>query len=375
VSALFDGIAWVLSFFYGLWPSYGGAIILLTLVVMVVMTPLTLKGTRSMMAMQRLQPEMKRIQDKYKDDREKLNEELLAFYRENNINPVGGCLPLLLQMPVFIVLYRVVSGLTLAGTKVGVPVGWAGGQAGRGLGLTEAPEGVVDQAFEPAYLDHSSELYRSLAGSDEMPFLGLDLAKSTSQAFSLGVVDALPYLLMIALVAGTGWYQQRQMQARSTSAPNPQQQTISRVMLFFLPAISFGLPAGVVLYFIVSNLYRVGQQAYITRTLYRGDDPIPAVTETPDDKATKKGAVAAGPVKKPGGKGPAASKGPTTGGKGAIGAGRKKGDASGAVRPKSGSGGTAKGAKKTFTSDPRRKTGSTSSSTPPVQARPRKKRK
>ena len=66
-----------------------------------------------MLMMQQLQPEMKKLQSKYKDDRQKLNEELLKFYKENNINPVGGCLPLLVQTPVFLVLYSVLRGLTL----------------------------------------------------------------------------------------------------------------------------------------------------------------------------------------------------------------------------------------------------------------------
>ena len=102
---LFDGIASALSFFYDITSSYGGAIILLTLAVMVIVTPLTLKSTRSMIAMQQLQPELRKLQVKYKDDRQKLNEEMMAFYKEHNINPMGGCLPLLVQMPVFIVLY------------------------------------------------------------------------------------------------------------------------------------------------------------------------------------------------------------------------------------------------------------------------------
>src|SRR5262245_34912934 len=121
---------------YDLVPSYGFAIITLTLLVMIVTTPLTLKGTRSMMVMQRLQPEMKRIQDKYKDDKEKLNEELLGFYKENNINPMSGCLPLFLQMPVFIVLYRVISGLTLPASTIGIQMGWTGGQLSAGDALS-----------------------------------------------------------------------------------------------------------------------------------------------------------------------------------------------------------------------------------------------
>ena len=98
----FAPLAKALAFFYSLVPNYAIAIALLTLTVMVVLTPLTLKGTRSMMMMQALQPEMKKLQAQYKDDRQKLNEELMKFYKENNINPLGGCLPLLIQMPVFI---------------------------------------------------------------------------------------------------------------------------------------------------------------------------------------------------------------------------------------------------------------------------------
>src|SRR5437899_2892454 len=107
---LFEPFAKLLAFFYSVWPSYGGAIALFTLTIMIVLTPLTLKGTRSMMTLQALQPEMKKIQAQYKDDRQKLNEELLKFYKENNINPLGGCLPLLVQLPVFIILYNVLRG-------------------------------------------------------------------------------------------------------------------------------------------------------------------------------------------------------------------------------------------------------------------------
>jgi len=72
-----------------------------------------------MIQMQRLQPEMKRLQIKYKDDRQKLNEELMAFYKENGLNPLGGCLPLLIQLPVFWILFRVVRGLVNNPTATG----------------------------------------------------------------------------------------------------------------------------------------------------------------------------------------------------------------------------------------------------------------
>src|SRR5690242_12455536 len=150
---MYDAIASLLNFFYELIPDYGAAIALLTLAVMLILTPLTLKGTRSMMMMQQLQPEMKKLQTQYKDDRQKLNEELMKFYKENNINPVGGCLPLLVQMPVFIVLYNVLRGLTQR-----VPVfdpGWIAGQIGTGVPTSVPPPA----RFDPAYLNHDTQLY------------------------------------------------------------------------------------------------------------------------------------------------------------------------------------------------------------------------
>ena len=97
----------ILAFFYGIIPNLGISIILLTVLVMLVMFPLTAKQAKSMMAMQRAQPEIKKLQAKYKNDRAKLNEEMMKFYQENKINPLAGCLPLLVQMPVFLALFRV----------------------------------------------------------------------------------------------------------------------------------------------------------------------------------------------------------------------------------------------------------------------------
>mgnify|MGYP002524956972 CR=1 FL=1 len=89
---MFDVIAAVLAWFYSVVPSFGLAITLLTVVVMVVVTPLTLKGTRSMIKMQHLQPEMKKIQTRFKGDKERMNKELMVFYQANGVNPMGGCL-------------------------------------------------------------------------------------------------------------------------------------------------------------------------------------------------------------------------------------------------------------------------------------------
>jgi YidC/Oxa1 family membrane protein insertase len=247
---LFEIIAKTLSVFYDLVPDYAFAIAMLTLAVMVVTTPFTLKGTRSMIQMQRLQPEMRRLQIKYKDDRQKLNEELMAFYKEKGLNPLGGCLPLLLQLPVFFILFRVVRGL------VNDP-------GGRG--------------FQPKYLDKTSKLYEHLHNAHHMTSLGLDLAQSASSELRRGFVHGLGPLALVAVVALTSYYQQRQIQGRNPNAEIPQQQQmLMKLMPLMFVVFAFIEPTALVVYFIVSNVYRVGMQAYITRTLYHGDDSLGA---------------------------------------------------------------------------------------------------
>jgi YidC/Oxa1 family membrane protein insertase len=266
---LFDAFGSVLAALYDLRPSYAFMIIGLTLIVMVVVTPLTLKATRSMLMMQQLQPELKKLQSKYKDDRQQLNEEMLKFYRENNINPVGGCLPLLVQTPVFLVLYSVLRGLTLRVPTMGSNVGNVVAQHLTDASVIVKPPQVI-HPFDPMYLPETSELYNSLHGTTEMlTWFGVDLSRSLTEVFSTSVVQAIPYVLLIALVAVTSIVQQRQIQARNTgTAINPQQQAIMKIMPIFLPIFSIALPAGLVLYFVVSNSYRVGQQWFISRNIY-----------------------------------------------------------------------------------------------------------
>jgi YidC/Oxa1 family membrane protein insertase len=250
---LFEIIAKTLSFFYDIIPNYAVAIGLLTLLAMIVTTPFTLKGTRSMIQMQRLQPEMRRLQLKYKDDRQKLNEELMAFYKENGLNPLGGCLPMLLQAPVFFILYRVVRGLTHPET--------VGGK----------------ELFDPKYLDHTSKLYESLHGAERMMAFGVDLAESASHALTRGFVHGLPPVVMVAIVAVSSYYQQKQIQGRNPNAEiPPQQKMLMRLMPLMFVVFAFVSPAALVVYFVVSNLYRIGMRHYITRTLYHGEDSLGA---------------------------------------------------------------------------------------------------
>src|SRR5829696_1280962 len=109
---MFSGPAWLVAQFYSLTNNYALAIGLVALAVMVLVTPLTLKSTKGMLEMQRLQPEMKRLQNQHRGDRQKLNEEMMKLYQEHKVNPLASCLPLLIQMPVFFIMYKVLHGLS-----------------------------------------------------------------------------------------------------------------------------------------------------------------------------------------------------------------------------------------------------------------------
>ena len=243
----------MLAFFYAVIPSYGVAIALLTVTVRIFLIPLTTKQVKSQQAMQRIQPELKRLQAKYKNDRQKLNEEMMKFYKENKVNPLAGCLPILLQAPLFIVLYRLILDLS--------------------------------HNDGPKHVPTSSKLFTSLVESGgEMVSWGIDLSKSAS---SVGGGKALPYYLLIAITVATGYFQQRQMTARlPKDAVNPQMQMIGKIFPAIIGVVSLSVPAGVVVYFIVSNLWQIGQQAI----MFRAFPPVHLEGAGKGDKGDKGGA-------------------------------------------------------------------------------------
>jgi YidC/Oxa1 family membrane protein insertase len=221
--------------------AWGVAIILLTVTVRVLMIPLMVRQTRSMRSMQAIQPELKKIQEKYKADRsmmktdperyrkikEKQREAQMALYQEHGVNPVGGCLPLLLQMPVFLALFQV--------------------------------------------LQDPGPLRESLSGAG---FLGIPSLTTTArdvltgETFLLG--GAVAVITLILLQIGTTFFTQRQMMARNTTAGAEQQQA-QKIMLYMMPPflgfLSFTFPVGVVLYWVTTNVWTIGQQAFIFRQM------------------------------------------------------------------------------------------------------------
>ncbi len=239
-----DLMGQILAYFYRVIPSYGVAIILLTILVRLILYPLTAKQARSMLAMQRVQPEIKKLQAKYKHDRPKLNEEMMKFYKENKINPLGGCLPLVAQMPIFIALFQM-----LRNVQKHVPVG--------------------EQLFQD--MCRGAATVKKCPKPPNLPFLGMNLSVSASASHA-GFSDAFPYYVLIGLVVITAFLQQKQTMRNQTQA-NPQMQMVGKIMPLFFAFISLSLPAGLVLYFFVSNLWQMGQQELVFRTIGTADGP------------------------------------------------------------------------------------------------------
>ncbi len=273
---MFNLLAGILAFFYDLIPNYAVAIMLLTLTVMVVMTPITLKGTRSMLAMQKLQPEMKRLQDLHKGDKQAANQAMMEFYKEHKINPLSGCLPMLAQIPVMIVLFNVINKLKNA-EEVKSTVDCAG----------SIIKGKC-MVGNPSYISHDSALYEALQKSGgRMKSFGVDFASLPSEAGRGAVV----LYILIGLVVATSYFQLRQTQSRTHSSQmNPQMQAMNRIMPLFSGIFGFTLPGGVTLYFFVSNLYRISQQTL----MYRFDPHLRAHMD--EVREVKSKAATAGPA-------------------------------------------------------------------------------
>jgi YidC/Oxa1 family membrane protein insertase len=273
----------ILAFFYSIIPNLGVSIILLTVVVMLALFPLTAKQAKAMMHMQRVQPEIKKLQAKYKNDRQKLNEEVMKFYQENKINPLAGCLPLVVQLPIFFALFRVMRE----------PYKHIPKSSDLYAAFCTGPGGKL----------HTVDCVAPKLGlPNPQKFLGMDLSQHAT-AVTGGFLDALPYFLLVGAVIITAFLQSRQSRR---NAPN---MTSQMAMVTTVLPIAFGLfslqfPAGLVLYFLVSNLWRLGQQELIMRKItgpMRAAGPIEvkgAVRDADGDDAAPPPARAPGGLRK-----------------------------------------------------------------------------
>jgi YidC/Oxa1 family membrane protein insertase len=239
---MFKAAAWLIDTFYGWVNNYAIAISLVAVAIMILITPLTMKSTKGMLEMQRLQPEMKKLQNQYKGDRQKLNEEMMKLYQEHKVNPLSSCLPLLAQMPVFIIMFQVLNGLGRIG---------------------------ADGTFDPKHIAADSALYKSLDKTSEMLSFGLDLAISPAKAMGDDFVRGIPYALLIIGLGGLFFIQQRMVASRTTSPTmSPTQAKIMQYLPVAFALFQVFLPTGLVVYYAVQAIIRILQQGYITRRFY-----------------------------------------------------------------------------------------------------------
>lgn len=233
-NAIKDLIFQALQAFESVTGDYGWAIVLLTIAIRLLLAPLTAKQTKSMYELQRIQPKIKELQKKYKDNKEKLQEETLKFYQENKVNPFGGCLPLLLQMPIFIALFQVIGG-------------------------TEAKPGLMLR-----YLDALPVAQQAAAKS--FWIILPDITQTPSAVFTAdGILTAIPYLTLVILFGLSIWLPQQLMpgdkQAKQTGM-------IMAVMMLYFGWIS---PAGVLLYWVTSSVIGLIQQQALLKIYGRGE--------------------------------------------------------------------------------------------------------
>ncbi|MBQ7151602.1 MAG: membrane protein insertase YidC [Synergistaceae bacterium] len=227
--------------------AWGLAIIILTLLVRAAMHPLTQKQMVSMQKMQKLQPMLKVLQDKYGDDKEALNREMAALYKEHKVNPASGCLPLLIQLPIFILLYGVLYDLTK--TEAFTNVTFLGVNLGGSVLTTMADAlNLVDEA---GVRIPNEQLGFVMVFFSSFTNLGLLFSNLSMWIFNF---------ILLILIAYLTWYQQH-----ISSAGNPQMAMMNWFMPLFLTFICFGLPGGVLLYWGVSSLMGIIHQVRVSR--------------------------------------------------------------------------------------------------------------
>ncbi len=276
---LLDGVGGVLAFFYSIIPSYPIDVALLTILIMALLTPLTVKSTKNMAAMQALGPEMKKLQQKYKgaENRALMNEEMMKLYKEHNVNPASGCLPMLLQMPAFFVLYSVIHGNTNTTTVAAHSVTTAG--------FTRLIPTTV--TAHPRYIPTDSKMYHNIvAAHGQLISFGMDFSQKLLSHHS-SIFVAIPYLLLVAGSVGLQYLQMARLNPRNPQAAqaNPQAAMLQKYMPLIFGFIYINVAAILNVYFVVSSAIRIGTQEVLFRKgLVGGAPTTPATGSTGGSK-------------------------------------------------------------------------------------------
>jgi len=236
----------ILKFSYGFTHNYGISIILMTILIRLILYPLMQKQMVSMREMQKIQPLMKEVQERYKNNKEKLNQELMKLYKEHKVNPMGGCLPLLIQMPILILLFQVLRVFEYK-DKLGNIIG----------GFLWIPNQV-----EIILKDGLPKVVGGLAAPEQLIRLG------DKGIFGIQYLGIMPFLIGVSM-----FYQQKMTTAPPTTpgkeggSAEQTQKMMTIMMPLLIAFMSFTLPSGLTLYWLVSTLLGIGQQYFINKKI------------------------------------------------------------------------------------------------------------
>jgi YidC/Oxa1 family membrane protein insertase len=202
-----------MNFIHDIIPNYGVAIILLTVLIKLIFWPLGTKSYKSMNEMKKVQPLMMKIREKYKDDKQRMNQEIMGLYKTYKVNPASGCLPLLVQMPIFFALYR-----------------------------------MLYQAIELRHAPFVGWI-KDLSGPDRLFHFD----------FAIPLMEAPYGIPVLTLIMGASFLLQQKM---TPTAGDPMQAKMMMLMPIFMTVLFINFPSGLVLYMLVNNIISMGQQYY-----------------------------------------------------------------------------------------------------------------
>ena len=262
--------------------NYGIAIILFTVIIKLILLPLTVKQMKSTTKMQEIQPKIQELQKRYKNDKQKLNEEMMKLYQENKVNPMGGCLPLLVQMPILISLFQVFRNpLLYMLNKSQETVDTLSNYVAENVDkMTHYVQIDILNYFN----EHIDELrqFGDMLKPEELinfQFIGLQLGRvpsiSTDKLFGPESHIYLP-LLFIPIVGVAATFISSKLMTANSSSKNAGKSSTNKSMMYLGPVLtlvfSFQLPAGVGLYWIAGYIFQIFQQLYINKVVLKKED-------------------------------------------------------------------------------------------------------
>lgn len=269
----------VLRFIYNLVNNYGLAIILFSIVVKLVLFPLSVKQYKSTAAMKKIQPELEKIQKKYGNDKEKLQKEQMALYEKYEINPMAGCLPMLIQMPILFALYRVImmpltyiSGIAESTVSKIAEVLNVSSQT-----VSANQIGITEMLNNPANFEKVKDIIPNFNQID-FSFLGLNLSDTPHFGIPGSVSEAA--LWIIPVLAGVTSLLSTVVMNKMSGVPQNQEQQNGQMkaMTYMMPLMSayfcFILPSGMGIYWIINNVIAIAQQFVLNKVMFKDKNVI-----------------------------------------------------------------------------------------------------